>query len=212
MILIKRMFPLTAACFSILLSACNEDITLPMPQGTICSLYPITYTPSKTYGTLTADPAAVKPPFLTWVPNRFALTGTPTGSDFGTYDVAINGAYSAPGWFGYSTWSAKGTMTVPPPSLSFNPVVIHVPSGNLDATVTLVGEPLCAYTVALTINDTTITLNPATVTTSATTGIGTFTLKTDVDMPRTSKVTATITPRAPSTDPAVTTSISVIVP
>jgi hypothetical protein len=210
--MIKWVFPLTAACFSILLSACNEDITLPMPRATICSLYPITYTPSKTYGALTADPAAVKPPFLTWVPTRFALTGTPTGSDFGTYDVAIRGTYSAPGWFGYSTWSANGTMTVPPPSLSFNSAVVHLPPGDVDTTVTFVGAPVCAYTVTLTINDPTITLNPVTVTTAATTGIGTFTLKTNVDTSRTSKVTATITPRAPSTDPAVTTSLPVIVP
>jgi hypothetical protein len=183
-----------------------------MPDAKICGLYPVTYAPQKANGGFIANSAAVIPPFLAWVPTRSSLLGTPTGSDFGTYEVVISGTYNAPGWFGYSTWSANGTIIVPPPTLSFNSTVIHLPAGNVDTTVRMVVTPECTYTIALTVNDPTITLNPPTVITAATTGMGTFTINTNVDTPRSSKVTATITPRAPSTEPAVVTSISVIVP
>ena len=188
-------------------TGCNDSIDVGTTTKSPCQSASITVTPPSARPAMTGT--VTSPPFLTFAatPTGGSITGSPSGNDFGDFDVVASGTYAGVS----DTWTVKGTLTVSAPTLQGHApaiVTLVASAGQPSATVTETVVPACNYKVTLKTNDDKIQLpNPPDFTTAKATGVGTFTITTTSTTERSFVVTETLSPKGKNT-PALTSDVS----
>jgi hypothetical protein len=182
-------------------TGCNDSIDVGTTTNTAspCGNASITVTPPSTRPAMTGT--VTSPSFLTFTSTTTggSITGSPSGNDFGDFDVVASGTYAGVS----DTWTAKGTLTVSAPTLQGHTpaiVMLVASAGQPTGTVTETVAPACNYKITLKTNDDKIQLpNPPQFVTAKATGGGTFSITTTSTTERSFTVSETLSPNGKNT-------------